>query len=303
MKVPYLKERRRQEMTELATEFSNAILVNLDPTKLEPKLHSGWLNNLHPLFALLQLFLNNSNSLNPSREFALEGARQIGDGAIFLDSMNSFSASEPVIRAMQLAYSGTIFSGFMKELRSDLLMVFINSLSFSYRSAAISFRCALEDLYRHIYYMDHPQEYNALREGRESEYSLKLSPQAFREYLKRTTYLKNFSQVNTEFNAKLELESDYFAVNEALYGALSAAVHGASEDWFAAIENASSLKLNCDKELKLADISNRFVKMSVSFLIAAHRDVFAAAGDYDKSIILDVFTPAERKSFRRFLNL
>jgi hypothetical protein len=267
-------------------------------------LHSGWLNNLHPLLALLQIFLARKSATNPSREFALEGARSTGDGALFLEAMNSFSSSEGVNGAMRQAYSATIFSGFMEELRSDLLMAFVNGLMYSYRNSAICLRCSLEDLYRHLYYMDHPQEYYALREGREGEYSMKLSPMAFREYIKRTSYLKDFSQVNVAFEKKLsDSESDYFSINEGLYGSLSAAVHGASEDWFAAVQNAGSLQKNQDREDKLAELAGKLTKMCIAFLISAHRDIFAAAGDYDKSIVLDAFSALERKNLRRFLNL
>lgn len=304
MKVPYLKERRRAEMINMATEFSDAITQHLALPSLTARLHSGWLNSLYPLLALLQIFLAKKSTPNPSREFALEGARISGDGAIFLEAMNSFGASVGVNQAMQHAYAETIFSGFMEELRSDLLMAFVNGLMYSYRNSAICLRCSLEDLYRHLYYMDHPQEYRALREEREGEYAMKLSPLAFREYIKRTSYLKDFSKVNIFFGKKtIETDSDYFSVNENLYGSLSAAVHGASEDWFAAVQDAGSLKKNQEKEDKLTELSGKMVKMCIAFLIAAHRDIFASAGEYDKSIVLDAFSSIERKNFRQLLNI
>ena len=306
MKVPYLKEKRRSEMTELATEFSLVISNNLEIGELSSRLHAGWLNNLHSLFALLQILLNSAHTLNPSREYALEGAKRTEDSELFLEAMKSFQASPEVLEKMRAAYSATIFSGFIAELRSDVLMVFVHGLMYSYRNAAISLRCALEDFYRHMYYMDHVQEYRALQEGRETEHGMHLSPLRFREYIRRTSYLQCFFEVTTDFALKTagsDAEMDLFGLNEELYASLSAAVHGASSEWFAAIQNAKSLQHNLEKENKLQALCSKFSKMCIAFLIAAHRDVFSSVGDYDKSIILDIFSLEERKNFRHLLNL
>jgi hypothetical protein len=308
MKVPYLKEKRRTEMTALAAEFASVIAANLSTPSLKPRLHGSWLNELHSLFALLQIFLAKQHSVNPSKEYALQGSKSLEDRELFLESVNSFQASPAVLAAMRSAYSETIFTGFIAELRSDLLMVFVNGLMYGYRSAAIGLRCALEDLYRHLYYMDHPQEYVALTTGRESEHSMNLSPIKFREYLRRASYLQPFSQVNLSFESKISLQSsavemDFFGKNEELYSSLSAAVHGSGIDWFAAINNASALRYQEDKEKKLKSICIDFSKMCVAFLVAAHHDIVASAGDYDRSIVLEVYNLDERSNFRRLLNI
>jgi len=307
MKVPYLKKKRREEMGALAAEFGAAIATNLAPLTLEGKLKTGWQANFYPVLALLQILLNSRHTiLNPSREYALEGAKQKQDGELFLEALNAFQSAPNVAEAMQFAYTRTIFSGFIEELRSDLLMVYLHSLTYSYRSAAIGLRCALEDLYRHLFYMDHPQEFMALNEKRATEYNMDLSPIRFREYARRTSYLRCYSEVDVFFAPKpadSTTAMDLFGLNEELYGSLSAAVHGASKDWFAAIQNAASLKENPEKELKLASLCSQFSKLVVAFLIAAHRDIFSSAGDYDKSIVLELYTLEERKNFRRLLNL
>jgi len=303
MKVPYLKKKRKAELIELSTQFSVAISKNLSPVGFPTRLESSWLNDFYPLFALLELLLNKRVDINVSREYALEGARSSGDMGAFLEAINSFNASPRVTQALRRAHSETIFSGFIEELRSDVLMAFINALMYSYRGSAIHLRCALEDLYRHLYYMDHPEEYRALQERRETEHSLKLSPLAFRDYLRRASYLQRFTSVSISFKAKIENEMDLFGLNDMLYAQLSSAVHGASSDWFAAIQNASSLQVNSDRESKLANLGCNLAKMCIAFLIAAHRDIFLAAGDYDKSIVFEIFSENEKSSIRSLLNV
>lgn len=303
MKVPFLNKKRKAELIELSTQFSAAINKNLSPTNFSKRFDSGWLNDFYPFFALLEILLNKRININPSREYALEGARLSGDTGAFLEAINSFNASPRVHKALRKAHSETIFSGFIEELRSDSIMAFINSLMYGYRGSAISLRCALEDLYRHLYYMDHPEEYRALVEKRETEHSLKLSPLAFREYLRKASYLQKFSTVSTSFCIKEEKDMDLFGLNDTLYAQLSSAVHGASSDWFAAIQNSSSLQFNEDREKKLANLGGDFIKMCIAFLISAHRDIFLAAGDYDKSIVLEAFSNNEKRDLRNLLNI
>lgn len=302
MKVPYLKKKRRTDMVALTKEFSDAISEHLKKTTIETRVEAEWVKSMYPLFALLQLLDGSGESLNPSREYALIGAAAEEARDVFLQAMDAFQAPTEVSCAMRKAYKRTIFSGFISELRSDLLMAMVQGLMFAYRGVGIGLRCALEDLYRHLYYMDHPQEFHALQLG-ESEYSMKLNPQFFRDYLRRTSYLAPFGLVSLTFSIKEPEAMDWFGVNEQLYANLSAAVHGASGEWFAAISNANSLAQNEAKERNLNRLVGDFSKMCVTFLIAAHRDVFASGGDYDKSLVLEIFDDDERKGFRRLLNI
>ena len=294
-------------MLELASDFSKAICTHLSASSLEARIHVGWLNRMYSLFALLEMLLDENRDLNPSREYALEGTKRNGASELFLKAMRSYQAPADVSDLMQRSYSTTIFSGFVAELKSDLLMVFLHGLFYSYRGAAISLRCAMEDLYRHLYYKDHLQEYMALRDNRESEHGMKLSPQGFREYLPRTEYLKKFKTVGVDFSQKPKGDDgktmDLFGMNDDMYGALSAAVHGASDEWFAALETANSLVANSAKDRKLDDLCTKFSKLCTAFLLAAHRDIFSAAGEYDKSIVLDIYSAAERRDLRVLLNL
>ena len=301
MKVPYLNKKRRSDMTLLVGEFSGAIATHLKPAAIADRLDSPWVKSMYPLLALLQVFGSKTGPLNPSREYALIGAQSAADRDLFLRAIGAFQGADDVVAAMQGAYRGTVFSGFIAELRSDLLMVLVQGLMYSYRGSAIGLRCAMEDLYRHLYYMDHPQEYRALVEGY-SEHSMKIGPQFLRDYLRRTTYLAPLSRVALDFSPGSAETMDWFGMNDHLYSELSAAVHGASE-WFAAVSSAASLKQVPAKDSKLDEMFTNFAKLCATFLIAAHRDLFSAAGDYDKSLVLEIFSQAERTRFRRLFNI
>lgn len=302
MKVPYLAKKRAADMLSLAGEFSEVIGSHLEVVEIERRIHSPWLKSIYPLFALLQILERSNARMNPSREYALAGASAMGDARLFLQSVSAFGEAPDVLLAMQRAYGGTVFTGFISELKSDLLMVLFQGLVYSYRGAGVGLRCAVEDLYRHLYYMDHLQEFHALQDG-VSEYSMKLSPQGFRDYLRRASYFSSFSRVNTKFSVKLDGEMDWFGMNDSLYGDLSAAVHGASGEWFASISSASSLRRDEVKEDRLNILIENFTKFSISFLIAAHRDAFSSGGEYDKSIVLEVFDLEERGAFRKLMNV
>lgn len=304
MKVPYLNKKRAKEMAALVEEFNIKITENLERSSVNERLKEPWMCAIYPLLALLGLLTDGEGALNPSREYALLGAKSAGDRDTFLEAINSFQASKKVTSAMQRAHKETIFTGFIAELRSDLLLVLVQGLIFSYRGSAVGLRCALEDLYRHLYYMDHPQEFLALSSGHQ-ENSMDISPKSFRDYLKITSYLSPLHKVCFDFSKKPEKSPgmDWFGKNEELYGKLSAAVHGASNDWFAAVSSASSLSENIQKNSKLNAVFVDFAKLCVTALIAAHRDIFSSANDYDKSLILDIFEPNERAGFRFLFNV
>lgn len=92
------------------------------------------------------------------------------------------------------------FSEFFFELFSDALLILINAMTFNYRGSVIAVRCALEDLYRHLYYKDHPQELAMIRGGGIDEQAIGLSPAFLRAYLQRAPYLRIFGTVDDSFS-------------------------------------------------------------------------------------------------------
>lgn len=304
MKVPYLKSKAKADMLRLSKDLSGSVLSSLENEVVENRVaSSAWVSGLYPVFSLLKILDDSKLALNPSREYAMAGAAADGDRSLFLRAISSYQEEAGTSAAMRRAYRATIFSGFISELRSDLILVLMQGLVYSYRGMAIGLRCALEDLYRHLYYMDHPQEYLSLVSG-ESEYSMKLAPKDFRQYLTRTSYLKGFALCSTEFIKKTKPEDcDWFGINESLYHDLSAAVHGASGRWFAGLENAESLKINLAKEKEMNLLVDKFSSLCTVFLVSAHRELFASASDYDKSIVLSVFGDEQKHSFRRYMNI
>jgi len=291
-------------MHSLVCDLSSAVVPGFDEAQLERRVAgTPWILSMYPVFALLKILDESGAALNPSREHAMAGAAQRGDRKLFLKAISSYQEDEDISLAMRQSCHSVMFSGFISELRSDFILVLMQGLMFSYRGMAIGLRCALEDLYRHLYYMDHPQEYYALQSG-ESEYSMKLAPKDFRAYLTRVSYLKPISECTVDFTRKDKPEDgDWFGVNEALYRDLSAAVHGASDRWFSALFNAGSLKHNAEKESEIGSLIERFSRMCSAFLILAHRQIFCSAGEYDKSIVFSVFDESQKHAFRRVMNI
>ena len=304
MKVPYLKKKRSNELNLLGRELVRAIVPFLKKDQLSSRTNCIWCSKMYSLFAIVELLLSDLNQSNPSRQYALEGARNSKNRSLFISALSAFSGPPEIMAAMRKAYSRTIFTGFIAELRSDLLLVFAQMLICSYRGAAIGLRCALEDLYRHLYYMDHPEEYSFVVAGDGAEHAIKLSPMFFREYLARTSYLGRFKGVDESFLKKTDdSASDIFTVNEELYRSLSQAVHGASTSWHAALGSFNALAFSKEKDEHLTKLTGMFCEMAVIMLLSAHREIFMSANDYDRSLILDVLPPAKRHALRAFLDI
>lgn len=333
MIVPYFKNKRYEEMHRLAEEFRKKIDSNFienfshDRKSQEYEKLNSLLGSSYSMLALMKLLLSGDFDANPSRELALFHAQNNGDVKLFVDAMSNFKASKATLAAMKIAYAESIFTGFMRELQSDILMAFVQCLAFNYRGAAIHLRCALEDLYRHLFYMHHPQEYKMLVNGTQDEISMKLGPRVFREYLSRVDYLQPFAHrsdiesaveptgegnksvkedcnddsgfLNSVEQKQLALHS----VNESLYRDLSSAVHGATSDWFAATESAESLVFNQDRQKRLYSIFSRFNLLSISFLVAAHKDSIIKMAEYDRSIVFSGLPKDIRGNLRKLLNV
>lgn len=307
MKVPYLQNKRTEEMMALASDFSKKIAKNLSRQEVKSKLGAGSsINELYSLFTLIEILIAPEGHLvNPSKEYALESIRRTGDPELFFKAIRSFNASDDISNHMNKEYSTMSFNGFITELRSDILMAFVQILINNYRGSAISLRCALEDLYRHIYYMHHSQEYIAIQNGIHSEYALKINPQVLRDHLKMVSFLEVFCDVSVDFDKPSPgtVLFNIFGLNDELYSNLSSAVHGNSNKWFSALENANSLEKIDSKELCMNLILKKFTKVCISLLIATHKSHFCSISDYDKSIIFDCFLKNEKSNFRKLLNV
>jgi len=164
----------------------------------------------------------------------------------------------------------------------------------NYRGCYISLRNILEDLYRHLYYKDHLQEFGmANAENGYEEFTLKLTPQFFREYLTRTTFLKKLSDYNRYFKTAKE---NLFDWNEDLYKKASYYVH-------AGFEKPSDLQFDEVKSNSVTSLTKEVMTLATIFLIGAHRAHCLKFNDCTKSLILESFEPSVKHNFRREMNV
>lgn len=312
MKVPYLTKKRSAEHRLFIREISSSLAKAIRQHRKSTEEDSHF-RLLYPLFCLLRSFSESQFLSDPSKEFALSAFKEKGRREKFLKAIGARWPDTAMNEAVRDGVRAATFSEFFYELFSDCLLVLVHAVTFNYRGAVIALRCALEDLYRHLYYKDHPQELLMIKGGVVEESTIGLSPREFRLYLQRVPYLSIFNTVDDSFktaqlktmasSSPMAVMSTLFAVNERLYAETSTAVHGALSVWLSGFQTPSSFVADPKRRSSLERHVRDFVGLSVAFLIAAHRDRFAAFDDYTKSIVLSAFPSEKRQRFRKLMNV
>jgi len=171
----------------------------------------------------------------------------------------------------------------------------------NYRGCYISLRNILEDLYRHLYYKDHLQEFWMVNaENGYEEFTLKLTPKFFREYLTRTTFLKMLSGYNRNFETATE---NLFDWNEDLYKKTSYYVHAGAITYMSSFEKPSDLRFDEVKSNSVTSLTKEVMTLATIFLIGAHRAHFLKFNGCTKSLILEIFERSVKHNFRREMNV
>lgn len=308
MKVPYLNRKRQAEEVSFARELTRALASAMRRQHRE-RISADCFRSLYPLFCVLRSFKDPRYQPDPSKEHALLWLQQKQDRERFLALLLQDSQDPGLREAAREGIRAVAFSEFFDELFSDCLLILVHTFTFNYRGAMIALRCALEDLYRHLYYKDHPQELHALRNGVDDAGA---SPSQLRQYLQRTSYLQVFHSVDSHFeppktranaSATTEPFNTLFATNERLYAEASVAVHGGASPWLSGFATPGAMVYDSTRQQKLNRTVRDFSEMAISFLIGAHLDRFSAFDDYTKSLVLAAFTEAKRRSFRTLLNV
>jgi hypothetical protein len=311
VKVPYLTKKRAAEHRLFIKEISSSLAKAIRRQRSNKDEDVNF-RHLYPLFCLLRSFSESQFLPDPSKEFALSSFRQKGERELFLKAIGARWPEATMNAAVRDGVRQSTFSEFFLELFSDCLLVLVQGVTLNYRGAVIALRCALEDLYRHLYYKDHPEELRMIKSGTADELTLGLVPAAFRTYLQRVTYLAIFRNVDDGFNVAVPTTpapvpgaslSTLFAVNEKLYAETSSAVHGALGVWLSGFQTPASFTPDEKRDAQLHRHIRDFVDVAISFLIAAHYDRFVAFDDYTKSIVLSHFPAAKRQRFRKLMNV
>lgn len=303
MHIPYLKNKIEKEflayLQELEGSIKSCVLHHQGASAESRRVFSL----TYPLFVLLTCLSSSEYMRNPARDAALSELVRKGDKKGFVKALTSFNRKGRYHEEVVLGLQRSMFTGYFDELYSDTL-IFLNSFySHNYRGAFIAIRCMLEDLYRHLYYMDHPQEFYNVTNG-EEEFGLGITPLKLREYLPRTSYLRPFKSLNLKFLPKADNEEmSVFGLNDALYRKSSAYVHGSSSEAFSKLKTNSDMKIIQDRESVVIETIKDFTRVAIVFLSAAHLDHIFTVNEYEKSIIFSVFSSEERSAFRRVVNI
>ena len=299
MKVPFLKKKLENDFVRYFDELMSSVSDSLSKHKA-CKESSKLFQMLHPIFVLLESLKSSEYYPQPNNILLMQEYLARGDRekvVALARKTNDFDDEAEVLRD---AVQKHTFTPYFEEIYSDLLLLLNNYYFNNYRGCFICLRCVLEDLYRHLYYKDHIQEYLSLLAGID-EHSMGLRPQVFREYLQRVSFLQPFSKVDKKFET---CESGYvWGWNNELYSRTSFYVHASNEEAMNRYTNNKQMKFNETYAEKVEGIAKEGVAIAVAFLIPCHVDVYSRFNDYNKSMILESFEPRMRRNFRSLLNV
>lgn len=303
MKHADISKQLREESTQYIEELQALLTSRMVEVKALPVPARAY-ELLFPLWALLRTLADGPYSRDVTKELVLRRLRDKGDLDGFVEAAKRF---RPSSRFEQLASAATRdeeFNAYFAELFSDSVLLTNSVFLASYRSAAIALRCMLEDLYRHLYYKDHQEEYLLIfeREGAE-EHRVGLSPASFREYLGRASYLEPFKVVDVLFRPTKDPKKTLFGLSDSLYSQTSSFVHGSKAHAQGGLKSISDIQHDAAKEERVLSLVEQFVQLAVSFLIAAHRDSFLSFDDYAKSTVMLGWNAQATSRFRQLLSV
>lgn len=303
MKIPFLSGKIKSEFDVFLAELEQSVKTNVADARAASR-HEIF-SELYPVFVLLRCLSNSEYVRDLSRDTVLTELKRVGDKKKFMEAVLFFNKSHPYQKELKDGLQLQVFTGFFEELFSDTLLLLNSFYTCNYRGAHIALRCMLEDLYRHFYYRDHPQELWATgTTGKLSEYAIGLRPKSLREYLTRTSYLSGFSDLNLELEAKKGPdEQSLFDLNESLYSQCSGAVHGSAVIEHNKFKSNLDLTFSPRRSEEVFKATKQFSYLAVVFLTAAHVDQFIAATEYERSLVLSKLGDKRRGSLRKYLNV
>jgi len=300
MKIPYFNKKIENAFNLYCDDFCENIAKSINIHQDDPN-NRLLFRYTYSLFVLIESLKNSDYYFDPTKEILLQEALETGRKDIAEETARRLSVRDlsDCDKLIKTGMSKQRFTPYLKELYSDTLMLLNGFYSNNYRSCYISLRCMLEDLYRHLYYKDHVQEYWAItrKQNDYDEYGLGLKPEFFRDYIKRISHfeaLKDF---------KCKGDSSPFEINEHLYKITSAYLHGSRFDALSCFESNSTLVFDRDSAENTCKSAKDGITLSVIFLISAHKEYFLRFNDYIKSIVFEIFDNNVKYDFRKCLNV
>lgn len=332
MKVPFLQGRIKEEFLIYLEELRDGGELNIKRATIEND--NKIFFAIYPLFALLRCLSSSRHTGNSVKDLVLGELQSSGNKNKFIEAIKFFNKPTPFDIEMKHGQQRQIFTGFFNELFSDALLFLNSYYSANYRGANIALRCMCEDLYRHLFYLSHPQEFYSISKVNSiSEYEIGISPQKLRDALPRLKYLEIFKSLATDFEfKKSKIEKswgakasvarpaepknsasiegarepvifDLFDMNERVYSEASRAVHASDAAEHNSFRSNVDMKFSADRAARVLKLGEDFIHMCTAFLIAAHLDHVSNFDEYEKSLVMSGYSINDRGMLRKALNV
>ncbi len=286
----------KEDFNSYFNDFESSLKENLGFHKSRAN-NLDFFTKIYPLFVLLESLTNYEYFVDPSKKILigeyLEDNNREELIKVARTLFNKDVNSEVLLKGIQKA----TFTPYFKELYSDSLLLMNQFYLNNYRGCYLYLRCILEDLYRHLYYKDHKEEFFMI----DSDIA-GLSPKELRDYLPKTSFLDKLKDVNENFELKEGEQSVLFKLNDNLYRDTSAFVHASKETYMSKYNFNSDLRYDENNASAAREIALKIVNLSIVFLICAHFEQFSRFNDFEKSLILINFNKDAKSNLRKFLN-
>ncbi len=301
MKAQIRQHLVQQEYVTYLDEFESVVHANVAHFRGVVATESSYAS-LFPFWVLLRNLIESPFYRDITRERVLHNLRAKGNLDTFIRANKSFRISRDFDNDVKEASLSQTFTEYFAELFSDSLILSNSLLMANYRGGAIAVRCMLEDLYRHLYYKDHPEEFWCVFvSGLKEESRLGLQPKDFREYLGRASYLRVFHDRRIDLQTTASPNDNLFSENSKVYDEASAFVHGSKHYVLGGLRSNADLTRDTSQEEALMRLAIKAIRVAILFLIAAHRDTFLSFEDFDKSAVMTAFSSDERGRLRELL--
>lgn len=291
----------KEDFNSYFNDFEKSLKESIDFHKSRSN-NLDFFTKIYPLFVLLESLTNYEYFLDPSKKILIGEYLEENNKEELIKVARTLFNKDVNSQVLRKGILKATFTPYFKELYSDSLLLLNQFYLNNYRGCYLYLRCILEDLYRHLYYKDHKEEFFMV-DSDIAEYDLYLSPKKFREYLPKTSFLSILKEVNENFELKESEQNDIFKQNDYLYRETSAHVHASKETFMSKYNYNSELKYNEADASAIKEIALKVVNLSIVFLICAHFEQFSRFNDYERSLVLINFNKNTKSNLRKILNL
>ncbi len=283
-------------------DFESSIQRSMKVNKGNDKLFK----TIYPLFVLLETLFSPSYFLDPTKQIELDQAIESGKKGKIMDARRALSRTK-ISSELRKGLKKQYFTPYLNELYSDVFLLLNQYYLNNYRGCYLYLRRFLEDLYKHIYYFDHRQEFYMISSGT-SEFELGITPQFLRDYLEKVSYLCYLKNYDTNFEKltesnTLQKKQTMFDLNHQLYSRASAFVHPSGRTFMSHFTSNSDLIFDEKNSLIVNRISKRAISVSIVFLVSMHFQQFLQFNEFEKDLVFSAFKGQRKSNFRRVLGI